>query len=60
MARGDKVGATKEKEHFEQMRASIPESALWVSNVNRAQDVMQVASEILAARLSSRCHRSLA
>jgi tetratricopeptide (TPR) repeat protein len=52
-ARGDKIGATKEKEQFEQMRARISESALWVSNVNRAQDVMHVASEVLAARLSS-------
>jgi tetratricopeptide (TPR) repeat protein len=50
-AQGDKAGAAKEKEHFEQIRANIPPDAPW--GQNKAQDVMHVASEVLTARLSA-------
>ncbi|HEX4773548.1 MAG TPA: hypothetical protein VH351_22140 [Bryobacteraceae bacterium] len=50
-AQRDKAGAAKEKDHFEQIRAAIPANAPWGQNT--AQDVMHVASEVLAARLSA-------
>ena len=50
-ARGDTSAATTEKQQFEELRSKIPADAPW--GQNKAQDVMRLASEVLAARLSA-------
>jgi tetratricopeptide (TPR) repeat protein len=50
-ARGDNSAATTEKQQFEELRSKIPADAPW--GQNKAQDVMHLASEVLAARLSA-------
>ena len=49
-ARDDDTGAKREQQSFERRRTSIPADAPW--GQNKAQDVMHLASEVLAARLS--------
>ncbi|MFL5625678.1 MAG: hypothetical protein ACJ788_08795 [Ktedonobacteraceae bacterium] len=49
-AHEDRAAARREQAHFEQVRTSIPADALWGNQNNKAQDVMHVASEVLAAR----------
>jgi len=50
-AHGDETGARREQRRFEQLRSHIPANAPWGQNT--AQNVMNVASEVLAARLSA-------
>ncbi|HEY7306908.1 MAG TPA: hypothetical protein VH601_22470 [Bryobacteraceae bacterium] len=51
-ARGDRTAANDERERFEELRGKIPADAPWGAQ-NKARDVMNVASEVLAARLSA-------
>ena len=48
---GDKAGAERERNIFEELREKIPAAAAW--GQNNARKVMEMASEVLAARLAS-------
>jgi tetratricopeptide (TPR) repeat protein len=50
-ATGDKTDAARERERFEQLRNGVPANTPWGENT--AADVLHVASEVLAARLSA-------
>lgn len=51
VARGDKTGAKEEQARFENLRAKLPVDAPW--GQNSARNIMHIASEVLAARLSA-------
>ena len=50
-ARGDRTGAARERDAFEKAKAGVAADGMW--GVNRAADVLAVASECLAARLAA-------
>jgi tetratricopeptide (TPR) repeat protein len=48
---GDRTGAERERKSFEELRERIPAEATW--GQNNARKVMEMASEVLAARLAA-------
>jgi hypothetical protein len=50
-ARGDDAAAEQERARFENLRAKLPPDAPW--GQNSARSIMDIASEVLAARLSA-------
>jgi tetratricopeptide (TPR) repeat protein len=51
VGKGDTAAAAKEKAHFDELSKEIPASAQW--GVNKAQEVMRLASEVLEAHLAT-------
>ena len=51
MGRGDRAAAMAEQAAFEKVRVSFPADAGW--GLNKAQDVLTIASETLSARLAA-------
>jgi len=56
-ARKDQAGAAREQAAFEAARAKLPADAMW--GVNKAPDVMALAAEVLAARVSSSVNEAI-
>jgi tetratricopeptide (TPR) repeat protein len=49
LAKGDRAGAAREREAFEEARKKIPSDAPW--GQNKAGDVLALAAEVVAARM---------
>jgi tetratricopeptide (TPR) repeat protein len=58
VGKGDMAAAAKEKAQFEGLSREIPATAQW--GVNKAQEIMRLASEVLEARLTRNASGAIA